>query len=129
MVIYPVGDSEILGKKHNSNNGMVICFGYESDLQQMYAFYCARYENIKYDEFLKLGINEFSMKLNSIPKDEPLYEIIKSRTINLSKIKDKEERKYWRELKRINRIPDEYKTNEEIEKEIKKELKNYEGAM
>ena len=108
---------------------MIICYGYPSDLQQMYAFYCARYENIKYDDFLKLGINEFNMKLNSIPKDEPLYEIIKSRTINLSKIKDKEERKYWRELKRINRIPDIYKTNEEIEKEIKKELKNYEGAM
>lgn len=129
MVIYPVGDSEIFNKKHNNNNEMIICFGYENDLYQMYAFYCARYENIKFDEFLKLGINEFSMKLNSIPKDEPLYEIIKSRTINLSKIKDKEERKYWRELKRINKIPDEYKTNEEIEKEIKKELKNYEGAM
>ena len=129
MVIYPVGDSEILKNKPKKDNNMIICFGYESDLQQMYAFYCARYENIKYDDFLKLGINEFSMKLNSIPKDEPLYEIIKSRTININTIKDKEERKYWRELKRINRIPDEYKTNEEIEKEIKKELKNYEGAM
>lgn len=108
---------------------MIICYGYPSDLHQMYAFYCARYENIKYDEFLKLGIEEFDMKLNSIPKDEPLYEIIKSRTINLSKIKDKNERSYWRELKKINKIPDIYKSNEELEKEIKRELKNYEGAM
>lgn len=108
---------------------MFICFGYESDLEQMYAFYCARYENISYSEFLRLGIEQFTMKLNSIPKNEPLYEIIKSRTINLAKIKDKEERKYWRELKKINRIPDIYKTNDEIEREMLKELKNYEGAM
>ena len=108
---------------------MYICYGYPSDLRQMYAFYCARYENIGYDDFLKLGIEEFSMKLDSIPKTEPLYEIIKSRTINLSKIKDKEERRYWRELKKINKIPDIYKTNEEIEREMKKDLKNYEGVM
>lgn len=95
----------------------------------MYAFYCARYQKIKYDEFLKLGIEEFRMLLSSIPKDEPLYDIIKSRTINLAKIKDKEERKYWRELKKINRIPDIYKTNYEIETEIKEQLKNSGGLV
>ena len=123
-----MGDSD-LEENNNKNNGMVICYGYPSDLQQMYAFYCARYDNIGYEEFLKLGIEEFSMKLNSMPKDEPLYEIIKSRTINLGKIKDKDERKYWRELKKINKIPDIYKTNDEIEKEMKEQLKNYEGVI
>lgn len=118
-----MGDSDF-----KKSSGMIICYGYPSDLQQMYAFYCSRYENIKYKDFLKLGIEEFNMKLNSIPKDEPLYEIIKSRTINLGKIKDKEERKYWRELKKINKIPDIYKTNEELEKEIKEQLKNN-GSM
>lgn len=108
---------------------MYICYGYESDLEQMYAFYCARYENISFKEFLKLGIEQFSMKLNSIPKTEPLFEIIKSRTIDLSKIKDKNERKYWQELKKINKIPDEYKSVEEIEMEMKEQLKNYEGVM
>lgn len=108
---------------------MFICYGYESDLEQMYAFYCARYENISYKEFLSLGIEQFNMKLNSIPKNEPLYEIIKSRTIDLSKIKNKDERKHWQELKKINRIPDIYKSNEEIEMEMKEQLKNYEGVM
>lgn len=111
------------------SNGMIICYGYPSDLEQMYAFYCARYTNISYKEFLHLGIEEFSMKLNSIPRNEPLFEIIKSRTINVAKIKDKEERKYWRELKKINKIPDIYKSNEEIEKEIKKEIGNYGGNL
>ena len=108
---------------------MYICFGYPNDLEQMYAFYCARYENISYKEFLGLGIEQFCMKLNSIPNNEPLYEIIKSRTIDLSKIKNKDEKKHWQELKRLNKIPDIYKSNDEIELEIKEQLKNYEGVI
>ena len=50
--------------------------------------------------------------------------IIKSRTININKIKDKEERKYWRELEKINRIPDIYKSNQEIKEELKSAIKN-----
>lgn len=102
---------------------MVICFAYEEDLDQLYDFYCARYENIKFDDFLKLGYEEFSKKLKSIPKTEPLYDIIKSRTIDLSKIKNKEEKKYWRELKKINAIPDEYKTEQELEYQLRKSMK------
>lgn len=103
---------------------MIICFAYPEDLNQMYAFYCARYENISYEEFLKLGYEEFSIKLNSLPESEPLYTIIKSRSINVNKIKDKDERKHWRELQKINRIPDIYRSNEEIQQEMKKALKN-----
>lgn len=57
---------------------------------------------------MHLGYGEFQIKLNSIPESEPLYTIMKSRVINLNKIKDKNERQYWSELKRINRIPDLY---------------------
>lgn len=90
----------------------------------MYSFYCGRYENISYQEFLKLGFQEFNKKLKSIPESEPLYKIIKSRTINIGSIKDKEERKYWRELKKINKIPDIYLSNEELDLEIKEKMKN-----
>lgn len=61
------------------------------------------------------------MKLASIPEDEPLFKIIKSRIIDTNKIKDKEERKYWNELKRVNKIPDIYLSEEEI----KDNLNNY----
>lgn len=108
---------------------MILCFAYEEDLDQLYSFYCARYENISYEKFMKLGFEEFSKKLKSIPETEPLHTIIKSRTINIGKIKDKEERKYWRELKKINAIPDIYKSNEEIDREIKQALKNNGGLM
>lgn len=107
----------------NYNNKTIFCFAYEEDLDQAYAFYCARYENIKYDDFLNLGFTEFKRKLGSIPKTEPLYDIIKSRTISLSKIKDKDERKYWSELKRLNAIPQIYLSTREIISELKNKIK------
>ena len=99
---------------------MVICLPY--DLLNIYAFFCSRYGNMTYQELLNMGYEEFSAKLNSIPKDEPLYDIIKSRVIKLESIKDKEERKYWRDLKNANRIPDIYKSNDMVIGELKKNL-------
>lgn len=99
---------------------MVICLPY--DLLNIYAFFCSRYGNMTYKELLNMGYEEFSAKLNSIPKDEPLYEIIKSRVIKLESIKDKEEKKYWRDLKQANRIPDIYKSNDMVVNELKKNL-------
>lgn len=64
------------------------------------------------------------MKLSSLPENEPLFKIIKSRIINTSTIKDKEERKYWNELKKINAIPDIYISNEELNNKLKEYLKN-----
>lgn len=82
-----------------------------------------------YQELLNMGYEEFTAKLNSIPKDEPLYEIIKSRIIKLENIKDKEEKKYWRELKKANRIPDIYKSNELVLGELKNTLKGNRGLL
>ena len=62
-------------------------------------------------------------EVNSIPESEPLYKIIKSRAININKIKDKNEKKYWRDLKEINKIPDIYKPIKELERELKEKVK------
>lgn len=64
------------------------------------------------------------MKLSSIPESEPLFKIIKSRVIDIGQIKDKEEKKYWRELRRINAIPDIYKSSSELDRELKSKLRN-----
>ena len=84
---------------------------------------------MRYEEVLNIGYEEFSIKLESIPESEPLYTIIKSRSINLAKIKDKEERKYWRELKRINAIPDIYISNEELDQRLKDNLRSNVGGI
>ena len=119
MVIYP--DKKAIEHK------TIICFAYNKDLIQVYDFYCARYQNISYNEFLKLGINEVMMKMESIPESEPLYTIIKSRVVNLAKIKDKNERKHWRELKEINKIPDIYLPNEELDINMNNKLGGLNG--
>lgn len=118
----------VLRKKHfpvqnKKSNKTYFCFAYPSDLDQAYAFYCARYKDMSFKEFLELGITDFMKKLASIPENEPLYTIIKSRTIDLSKIKDKDERKYWGNLKRIHAIPSEYLPIEEIMQDLNKMIK------
>ena len=110
--------------KGKTKSKKIFCFAYPEDLDQAYAFYCARYENIKWEDFKKLGLFEFKKKLSSIPKNEPLYDIIKSRTINIGSIKDKEERKYWRELRKINKIPQIYLSTNEIDSELRSQIKN-----
>ena len=120
-MILPV--AKITNNYERPINKKIFCFAYQDDLDQAYAFYCSRYENINWESFMNLGFFEFKKKLGSIPKNEPLYDIIKSRTIELGKIKDKEERKYWRELKRINQIPQIFISTDEIYRELKTKAK------
>ena len=111
--------------KSKKSNKTYFCFAYPSDLDNAYAFYCARYENISFEELLKLGITDFTRKFSSIPESEPLYTIIKSRTIDTNKIKDKDERRYWNKLKRLNAIPSEYISTREIMLDLTKMSKEY----
>ena len=108
--------------EQKKSNTISICLPY--DMNNIYAFFCARYGNIKYNDLLEMGYEEFIAKLNSIPSNEPLYDIIKSRVIDLKKIKDKEERKYWQELKRVNKIPYIYKSVNELDDELKNVVKS-----
>ena len=73
---------------------------------------------------MDLGFCDFKRKLGSIPESEPLYKILKSRSIDLSKIKDKDERKYWQELKRLNEIPPIFISDEEQNRNLECIVKN-----
>ena len=111
-------------RKAKKQTRTIFSFAYQEDLDQAYAFYCSRYENITYKEFMDLGFSDFKRKLGSIPESEPLYKILKSRSIDLSKIKDKDERKYWQELKRLNEIPPIFISDEEQNRNIESIVKN-----
>jgi len=100
----------------------MICLPY--DMKQIYAFFCSRYGNISYSDLMNMGYEEFSAKLSSIPESEPIYKIFQSRVIDISKIKDKEERKYWVDMKKANNIPDIYKTQIDLDSELKSKVKN-----
>lgn len=94
-------------------------------MEQIYAFFCSRYGNISYDDLLNMGYEEFSAKLSSIPEDEPIYKIFKSRSIEVNKIKDKEERKYWVEMKQVNRIPDIYLSTNEVDNILRNKVRGF----
>ena len=111
-------------RKAKKQTRTIFSFAYQEDLDQAYAFYCSRYENITYKEFMDLGFSDFKRKLGSIPESEPLYKILKSRSIDLSKIKDKDERKYWQELKRLNEIPPIFISDEEQNRNLESIVKN-----
>lgn len=129
MVKHPVNKIEkFYNKKRSKNTETYICYAYDKDLTQIYDFYCARYTNITYKEFLSLGINELNRKLESIPESEPLHTIIKARTINIAKLKDKEEKKYWRNMKEIHKIPSIYLTDNELDNKIKSEIGGLKNA-
>ena len=98
----------------------IICIPY--DLNDLYCFWCRNYKDISMKEFLKIPASEFQIKIGSIPENDPLYKIVQSRVINLAEIKNKDERKYWSKLKRINKIPNEYLSEEEIMSNLKKEM-------
>ena len=74
-----------------------------------------------------MGFEEFTAKLSSIPENEPLFHIIRARSIKLEEIKDKEERKYWQKQKELNKIPAIYISTQEIDQEMNSKLKN--GGM
>lgn len=122
MVKHPVNKIENTYNKTHTSKKTTICYAYESDLVQIYDFYCARYKNITWEEFMDMGITELKRKIQSIPESEPLHTIIKSRIINLAEIKDKREKKYWQDLKEVNKIPDIYKPSKELDETLKSKL-------
>lgn len=111
---------EIEKEKHSK--GIQFCFAYYRDIEDAYAFYCARYQNIPYNEFLNVGLEEFKMKIASIPETEPLYKIMQSRIINIASIKDKEQKKYWSKMKQDNKIPDIYLPQDYIDKRARSQI-------
>lgn len=113
--------------KKSKSNKTYFCWAYPEDLDDAYAFYCARYENISWEDFMKLGFFEVKKKIASIPESEPLYKKIKSRTINPATIKDKEERKYWQQLKRINEIPQIYLPINEVDQRLVEFIRKKKG--
>ena len=113
---------EEIEKERGSKNTIQFCFAYYKDLDEAYAFYCSRYENISYEEFMHLGLSEFNRKISSIPETEPLHKIMASRVININTIKDKEQRKYWQKLKNENKIPDVFLPRRFVENNIKAQI-------
>ena len=122
---HPLDKLKILVEKEKGGSSSTqFCFAYYKDIEMAYSFWCSRYENISFKDFMNIGLNEFNIKIANIPEGEPLYKVMQARGINTGTIKDKEERKYWEKMKRENKIPDVYlpekKTDLDLINKIKK---------
>ena len=71
MITHPASIIKKEVEKDRKQKGLQFCFAYYKDLDEAYAFYCARYKNISYDEFLELPLSEFNRKIASVPESEP----------------------------------------------------------
>lgn len=62
-----------------------------------------------------MGITDFNRRISYLPETEPLYVRIKARVIDTSKIKDKNQRDYWQDLKDNYKIPQIYLSVKELD--------------
>lgn len=80
-------------------------YDYEYDDQYIYSAFIETYQ-MDLQEIDYLHWWKFKAMFNSLNKDTKIVEIMGYRAIDLSKIKDKEEKARYRKLKKIYKLPD-----------------------
>lgn len=91
-------------KKAKTQNEEKI-YDYEYDDQYIYSAFIETYQ-MDLQEIDYLHWWKFKAMFNSLNKDTKIVEIMGYRAIDLSKIKDKEEKARYRKLKKIYKLPD-----------------------
>ncbi|NFO30422.1 hypothetical protein FDB41_06670 [Clostridium botulinum] len=95
---YRCGENEELenNKKSNSNNSKI--FDYEKDANYIYSAFLSQY-NIDLQEIKYLHWWKFKALFDSLSDDNKIVEIMRYRAIDLSKIEDKEQKKFYKKMK------------------------------
>lgn len=115
------------GKEKNKSKGNVKgkskqVYSFEYDSNYIYSAFKSQYdidlESVEYLHWWK-----FRALFNGLNKDNKLVEIMEIRAKDLNKIKDKEEKKYYKELQEIYEIPISEEEEEKLS-EIKQALLN-----
>ncbi len=91
-------------------------YSYEFDDDLIYTAFKTQY-NIDLEETEFLHWWKFKAMFNGLKSDNKIVEIMGYRAIDLSKIKDKEEKKRYKELKRMYALPD-MRTQEQKESDF-----------
>ena len=94
------------GKSNGKSNGTVKnekILDYEEDADYIYSAFLSQY-NIDLNDIEDLHWWKFKSLLNGLKEDNKIVEIMKYRSIDLSKIKDKEQRKFYKEMKDLYKL-------------------------
>ncbi|MBY6816470.1 bacteriophage Gp15 family protein [Clostridium botulinum] len=94
---YRCGEEEIEKSKGNSSNNNKI-FDYEKDANYIYSAFLSQY-NIDLQEIKYLHWWKFKALFDSLSDDNKIVEIMRYRAIDLFKIEDKEQKKFYKKMK------------------------------
>lgn len=109
-------DNKNKTSQNNENKREKQIYSYEFDNELIYSAFKNQY-NIDLEEIEYLHWWKFKAMFNGLKSDNRIVEIMGYRAMDLSKIKDKEERKRYRKLQRIYALPD-MRTQEQKESDF-----------
>lgn len=120
---YTCGKNEEEKSKSKSTGKNKKIYDYEEDAQYIYSAFLSQYK-IDLQDIEYLHWWKFKALFESLSEDNEIVKIMQYRAMDLSKIKDKEQKKFYKKMKDIYKLKE--KINEEDKKaldEIKKLLK------
>lgn len=109
-------DNKNKTSQNNENRKEKQIYSYEFDNELIYSAFKNQY-NIDLEEIEYLHWWKFKAMFNGLKSDNRIVEIMGYRAMDLSKIKDEEERKRYKKLQRIYALPD-MRTQEQKESDF-----------
>ncbi|NFN94932.1 hypothetical protein FDB28_12720 [Clostridium botulinum] len=107
------------GKNNNSNNGKI--YDYEKDANYIYSAFLSQY-NIDLQSIDYLHWWKFKALFDSLNDDNKIVEIMRYRAMDLFKIEDKEQKKFYKKMKDLYSL-------DVISKEEQEELKKWNSIL
>lgn len=114
---YSGGKEELItDNKSNNNSSNERLYDYDYDDDYIYSAFLDQY-NIDLQKIKYLHWWEFKAMFKSLNENHKISEIMKYRGINLKDIKDDEEKKFYKKMKEVYKLPNKNINNDEL-KEI-----------
>ena len=104
MLWFFAGGKEKEGSTKKTSSNIKRVYDYEYDDDYIFAAFMSQY-NIDLNRIKYLHWWKFKALFNCLKEDNEIVKIMQYRGVNLSKIKDKEERKRYAKLKEIYKLP------------------------
>lgn len=119
---YRCGKDIVKSKENGRSKNPTKIYSFEYDDDYIYAAFMDQY-NIDLQDIEYLHWWKFKAMFNSLKEDIKIVKIMEFRSIELSKVKDKEQKAYYKQMKELYKLPDNVSNSE------KEKLKEIENAL
>lgn len=121
---YRCGKDITKSKGNSKGKSVTRIYSFEHDDDYIYAAFMDQY-NIDLQDIEHLHWWKFKAMFNSLKEDIKIVKIMEYRSMDLSKIKDKEQKSYYKQMKELYKLPDDISNSEKEKlKEIEEALEN-----